>query len=150
TTKPVMVLGRTGAGKTTLLHALAGLGGPVLKTQMVEFKAGTLDTPGEYAETPRFYHCLIASAMQAGVILVVQDATAGRPSLPPGFCRVFCVPVIGVVTKLDRPDARPELAEAWLGQYGVNGPYCRVSAVTGQGLDHLKQQIEHARGGCEE
>ena len=145
--KRVIAIGRAGAGKTTLLNALAGTGDPAHKTQMVEFREGIVDTPGEYSEMPRFYHFLISTAMKAAVVLVVQDGTAPRSVLPPGFCRVFHQPVLGVVTKVDRPDARPERAETHLRLAGVAGPYCRVSAVTGEGLEGLRQRLHELTGG---
>lgn len=143
--KPVIVIGRIGAGKSTLLKALAGSEDPVRKTQMVEFHDWVIDTPGEYVQIPRFHSHLISLAMKAAVVLVVQDAVAESPALPPGFCRVFPAPVLGVVTKMDRPDAQPERAERHLQFYGVNGPYLRVSAVTGEGLEELRRQINRLR-----
>lgn len=143
--KPLMVMGRIGAGKSTLLKALEGGEDPVRKTQMVEFRSGVIDTPGEYAEIPSFHHHLISTAMQAAAVLVVQDAVAERPALPPGFCRMFPVPVLGVVTKIDRPDAQPERAERHLQYCGVDGPYLRVSALTGEGLDELRRRITRLR-----
>jgi len=144
----VMVIGRSGAGKTTLLKALGSGVEVARKTQMVEFHNWSVDTPGEYAETPRFYTYLISTAMKAAVILVVQDAPAPRATLPPMFCQVFGKKhVIGVVTKIDRADAQPERAEEHLKQQGVKGPYFRVSAVTGEGIDALRSHIEELLGG---
>lgn len=140
-----MVIGRSGAGKSTLLAALAQEDAPVRKTQMVEYRGWVVDTPGEYAELPRFHGSLRTTAMHASLVLVVQDALAHRPTLPPGFCRAFPVPVVGVVTKIDRPDARPAEAESHLEQSGVPGPYVRVSALTGEGLDQLHRQINRIR-----
>lgn len=143
--KPVMVIGRIGAGKSTLLAALAESGDRVRKTQMVEFRDWGIDTPGEYAEIPSFHSNLISTAMRTAAVMVIQDAVAQRPALPPQFCRVFPVPVVGVVTKIDRPDALPERAEGHLKSCGVEGPYFRVSALTGEGLDQLRRHIQRLR-----
>lgn len=146
--KRAMIIGRSGSGKTTLLRSLAGEELPARKTQMVEFRSWAVDTPGEYAEMPRFYHYLISTAMRAAVIIVVQDSPAPRATLPPGFCRVFGQkPVIGVVTKVDRPDAEPSRAEGHLRLSGVSGPYYRVSAITGVGVAELRQRIEEITEG---
>lgn len=147
--KRAMVMGRTGAGKTTLLNALVGNGSlGRRKTQMVEYHDWAVDTPGEYTEMPRFYNYLISTAFRSAVVLVIQDAVAPRAILPPAFCNVFGQkPMIGVVTKVDLPEAVPERAEAHLRAAGVPGPYVRVSSLTGFGIEELRTRIQQLTEG---
>ena len=75
----VMLVGPVGVGKTSLIHALQKDSQKAQKTQSICFYDGAIDTPGEYAQIPRFYSALMVTAMQASVVVIVQDAfpTAG-------------------------------------------------------------------------
>ncbi|CUH94335.1 hypothetical protein P22_0401 [Propionispora sp. 2/2-37] len=143
--KKVMLLGAAGAGKTTLLHVLRQDGRQTEKTLTIEFYDGGIDTPGEYSQIPRFYSSLMVTAMEASVILILQDASNAMLSLPPGFRGMFNKPVAGVVTKVDRADADRERACRYLRQAGVKKPVFFVSVVTGEGLEELIEYLEEGR-----
>lgn len=146
--KKVMAVGPVGAGKTSLICALQKDQRKTEKTQSICFYDGAIDTPGEYSQIPRFYSALLVTAVEAAAVLMVQDATDCKMSLPPGFAGMFSRPVVGVVTKMDRPGADAKRAAACLRQAGVNDPYFFVSAYTGEGLDALVQYITER--GCKE
>jgi ethanolamine utilization protein EutP len=140
-----MLWGGVGAGKTTLLRALQGGCPQARKTQMVEFSGEAIDTPGEYSETRRLTRHLLATSAEAQLILVVQDATREDSNFPPNYFRMFHQPVVGVVAKMDAPQANGARAEALLRRIGVTGEIFRVSAVTGTGLSELRQSLYERR-----
>lgn len=145
-TRRVLVIGVAGAGKTTLIRRLqeqevCGGGTGVRKTQSIEFGQNLIDTPGEYAEIPRFYHALITTSMQADLVLFVQDATRRGREVPPGFCRNFPRPVLGAVTKVDHPAADVERACSLLRDAGISGRAFLVSGLTGFGCTELRAEL---------
>lgn len=111
--KKVMLVGKTGCGKTTLSQRMLGLEVQYRKTQAIEVLGGAiLDTPGEYLEQRGFYKALIVTAVQADVIVLVQDATDAQNAFSPGMAGMFPRPVLGVVTKSDRCGDPAQLAQA--------------------------------------
>ena len=145
--KPVMFVGAVGAGKTSLIHALQRNCKKAVKTQSILFQDDAIDTPGEYAQIPRFYSALMVTASQAALIVIVQDATNTKPVLPPGFAGLFSQQIMGVVTKIDVPGIHKERARLRLRESGVKEPIFFVSAVTGEGLSELIEYIAERR--CE-
>ena len=141
-----MLVGPVGAGKTSLIHRLQSDCRKVEKTQSIHFSDGAIDTPGEYAQIPRFYSALMVTAMEASIVVVVQDATDLKISLPPGFASMFSRPVIGIVTKIDVPGIDRVKAKTRLLEVGVKEPVVFVSSHTGEGLDELIEYF--AEGGC--
>jgi ethanolamine utilization protein EutP len=139
-----MLWGGVGAGKTTLMRTLQG-GAPASKTQMIEYDGEAIDTPGEYAESGRFVRHLQSTSSDAALILVVQDATRTDCNFPPNYFRMFSKPVLGMVSKMDDPDACPERAESILRSIGVTGEVFYVSAVTKTGLSELRQNLQERR-----
>lgn len=137
-----MFVGAVGAGKTSLIHALEKKEQQVAKTQAIMFHDGTIDTPGEYAQMPRLYSALMVTASQASLIAVVQDGIRTGPVLPPGFASMFARQSIGIITKIDSPEARPEQARVRLLESGVSGPIFAVSAFTGEGIETLLKFLE--------
>ena len=129
-----MLIGPVGAGKTSLINALQHNCGTARKTQSILFSDGMIDTPGEYAQMPRFYSSLAVTAAEARLIVMVQAANDFREALPPGFAGMFPRPVMGIITKIDLAGADREKARERLQQAGVRGPFFFVSALTGEGL----------------
>lgn len=142
----VMLVGPIGAGKTTLIHALNHDSKKAEKTQSICFCDGAIDTPGEYAQIPRYYSALLVTAMQASAVAILQDATDRRMTLPPGFVSMFSRQVIGIVTKIDLPEADREKAKSKLQQTGVKEPVFFVSAKTGEGLEELIDYFQGKEG----
>jgi ethanolamine utilization protein EutP len=163
-----MLWGGIGAGKTTLIKVLlpkpsdatepasgerpadwrrAGTqsGQTATKTQMIEYEGAAIDTPGEYSEMGRMRRHLQTTAAEAQLLLVAQDATRAESFLPPNYFRMFRQPVLGVVTKIDEPSARPEQAIAILRHIGVTGKIFCVSSHTGEGIDALKSELDERR-----
>jgi len=140
-----MLVGPVGAGKTSLIHALQKNPKQAQKTQSIIFSDGAIDTPGEYAQIPRFYSALMVTGMEASVVVIVQDATDLTVNLPPGFAAMFSRPVIGVVTKIDVPGIDRVKVKSRLLQIGVKEPIFFISAHTGEGLDELAEYFAERR-----
>ena len=140
-----MVWGGIGAGKTTLLNALASGDKAVIKTQMVEYNGDAIDTPGEYSEMGRMRRHLLSTASGAQLLLVVQDATRPESFVPVNYFLMFKQPVLGVVTKIDDPSARPDRAIEILRHTGVTGEVFCVSSHTGEGIDALKSALDERK-----
>lgn len=136
-----MLWGGAGAGKTTLLRALEGTDAPARKTQMIDYAGWSIDTPGEYSEMGNFRRHLVATAGDAQLLVVVQDATRPHSNFPPNYFLMFSQPAIGVVTKIDAAGADAERAAALLRQSGVTGKIFQVSAITGAGLGRLRRHL---------
>jgi ethanolamine utilization protein EutP len=137
-----MILGGIGAGKTTLIRVLEGKDpDEVLKTQMIDYAGWGIDTPGEYSEMGNLRRTITATAFDADLLLVVQDATDTRPLFPPHYFLMFPQPTIGVISKIDLAEADVARAEVLLRQAGVTGPVFLTSAVTGQGISELRTYL---------
>lgn len=141
----IMVVGPVGVGKTSLIYALEKSNSAVLKTQAITYIGGAIDTPGEYAQIPRFYSALLVTSLAADVVLLLSDASKPAFSLPPNFAGMFARPIVGVVTKIDLPGADAAKAEKCLRQAGVVSPVFPVSAVSGQGIGALYQFLKERR-----
>ena len=140
-----MFVGAIGAGKSSLIQVLEKDCKKVQKTQSIVFMDGTIDTPGEYAQIPRFYSALMVTAMEASIVVVVQDGTKLHATLPPGFASMFTRTVIGVVTKIDVPGIDKEKARTCLKQVGVKEPIFFVSAHTSEGLTEFIDYLTEGR-----
>lgn len=141
----IMVVGPVGVGKTSLIHALEKNNAAVLKTQAITFIGGAIDTPGEYAQIPRYYSALMVTSLEADVVLLLSDASNPAFTLPPNFAGMFARPIVGVVTKVDLPCADPAKAENCLRQAGVVSPVFPVSVVSGEGIGALYQFLKERR-----
>ena len=135
--KKIILMGNSFCGKTTLCQRLAGKQLVYKKTQAIEVVASAIDTPGEYLENRGMYKALVVTAVEADVILFVQDATGSRFRFSPGQASMFANLVVGVVTKTDlATEAQVEQAESLLRLAGASRVF-RVSAVTGEGMEEL-------------
>ncbi|MEJ8544315.1 EutP/PduV family microcompartment system protein [Brevibacillus borstelensis] len=140
--KRVMIIGAIEAGKSSLVKALFNDEQPARKTQALEFRDWLIDTPGEYSENPMYYRTLMATSLEAGAILMVQDATRERNYFPPGFASGFPQPCIGVITKIDHPAANVARAEAFLRQSIGNAVIFPTSAYTKEGIPELMEHLK--------
>ena len=118
--KKTMLVGRTGCGKTTLMQAIQGKELVYRKTQAVGFCSSIIDTPGEFIENRRLYSALMASSVGCDVIGLVHDATSAQSIFPPKFSSMFTLPVIGIVSKIDREEANTARAEKFLRWAGAD------------------------------
>lgn len=138
--KRIMIVGAGRSGKTTLANFLEG-GGEIRRIPNMVYRSVTLDTPGPYLESPWMQNHLIAAAQDASCILMLADASGVRQVYPPEFAKAFRVPIFGVITKCDHPDADREAAAKDLMQAGVSPPYYEISVTDPGGMECLKEAL---------
>ena len=138
--KRIMIVGVGRSGKTTLASFLEG-GGEIRRIPNMVYRSVTLDTPGPYLESPWMQNHLIAAAQDASCILMLADASGVRQVYPPEFAKAFRVPIFGVITKCDHPDASKKAAEKDLMQAGVIPPYYEISVTDPDGMERLREAL---------
>ena len=140
--KKIIFVGRSEAGKTTLTQALKGEHVSYHKTQYVNRFDVIIDTPGEYIQTKNLGSGIAMYAFEADVVGLLIGATEPYSLFPPCSTSVCNREVIGVVTKINHPDANIERARRWLELAGCKTIF-EVDSVTGEGvwqiLDYLKE-----------
>jgi ethanolamine utilization protein EutP len=142
-----MMIGAIEAGKSSLVRALIGDEQPARKTQALEYRDWVIDTPGEYSENPMFYRTLMATSLEAGIVVMVQDATRDRNYFPPGFSQGFPQSCVGVITKMDHPEADVQRAEQYLRQSLGDARIFRTSSVTNEGVPELRDFLQEIVSG---
>ncbi len=135
-------MGRSESGKTTLKQALTGEAVHYHKTQYIHYDDVLIDTPGEYAQTHHLGYALALYAYEADVVGLLAAATESYSLFPPNITCMVNREVIGIVTKINEPKARRELAGLWLRNAGCRRIFY-VDAVTGEGVEAL---LEYLRG----
>lgn len=137
-----VLLGAVEAGKTTLFKALTGSRETVLKTQAMNYEGGMVDTPGEFFSHPRLYHALITTAAEADTLVYVHACNDPEFRLPPGLLEINAGKrVVGVITKIDLPDADPDGAEALLRRHGFHERIFRVSTYMPETLAAFRNYL---------
>ena len=112
--RKIIFMGRSECGKTTLTQALRKEKIHYHKTQYVNHHDIVIDTPGEYAETKHLGYALALYSYEADIVGLLISATEPYSLYPPCVTAAANREVIGIVTKIDKPDANPERAERWL------------------------------------
>lgn len=133
----VILIGRSESGKTTLTQALMGKGLKYEKTQTVNRGDFIIDTPGEYIQTRNFGGALAVYAYESDIVGLLISADEPFSLFPPNITSMANRLVVGIVTGLDKKDARPDRAENWLRLAGCKKIF-KVSSVTGEGIDELR------------
>ncbi len=137
-----MLVGPIAAGKSTLFKTIFGHEEEVRKTQAVEFETGGIDTPGEYFSHPRLYHALINTSTDVDTLVYVHPCDEPEFRLPPGLLTIYeGKRLVGVITKTDLPDARPDMIESMLRDHGFDGPIFRTSRFDPQSMERLKTYL---------
>lgn len=134
--KKLILVGRSESGKTTLTQALKGNKIQYHKTQYINYHDIIIDTPGEYAENKELARALALYSYEADVVGLLLSSTEQYSLYGPCITAQANREVIGIVTKIDRPDGNPEMAKAWLELAGCKKIFF-VSAKTGEGISDL-------------
>lgn len=136
--KRMILIGRSMAGKTTLCQYISHEDLKYHKTQTVQVVNGSMiDTPGEYLERTYLRGALMVTAVDADLIILVQEANEDGTMFPPGYSSTFAKPCIGVVTKSDLADAKQiENAKQYLKAAGANEIFV-TSSYEGIGFEAL-------------
>ena len=134
--RKLILIGRVAAGKTTLSQALMGEEIHYFKTQYINYMDTIIDTPGEYTELRQTSGALALYAYEADVVGLVLSANEPYSIFSPCLTSMVNREVIGIVTGIDKPDARPDLAESWLRLAGCRRVF-HVSSYTGEGISDI-------------
>ncbi len=138
--KKITLMGRSEAGKTTLTQALKGEKIQYHKTQYVNNFDVIIDTPGEYAQTKHLGHALALYSYEADVVGLLCSAIEPYCLFPP-CCTSMCNrDVIGIVTKINHPDANVGRAEAWLRLAGCKKIFY-VDSTEFQGVPEILEYL---------
>lgn len=141
--KKILLVGRSGAGKTTLTQALKGQEIVYHKTQYINNYDVMIDTPGEYAENRTLARALILYSYEADVVGLLMSAVEEYSLYSPNIVSLATRDVIGIVTQIDRKEARVDLADLWLELAGCKRIF-HVSSVTGEGVGDILEYLREA------
>ena len=139
--RKIIFMGRVGSGKTTLTQLLKGSQTKYRKTQYIEYGDFVIDTPGEYAENHELGAALALYAYEADVVGLLISATDEYSLFPPNVTCMVNREVIGIVTKTDKTDARPERTADWLKLTGCKKIFF-ISAKSGEGINELLEYLK--------
>lgn len=141
--KKIILIGRSESGKTTLTQALKGEKIHYHKTQYTNHFDVIIDTPGEYIQTKNLGAALAMYTFEAQVVGLLISATEPYSLFSPCITPLANRDVIGIVTKINSPDANCKLAEHWLRLSGCEKVFF-VDSVTGDGVwqifEYLKEK----------
>lgn len=136
----LILIGRSESGKTTLTQALKGQDIAYNKTQTVERQDFLIDTPGEYIQSRHFGGAIAVYSYESDIVGLLLSADEPYSLYSPNITTMANRPVIGIVTGIDKENGNPDRAERWLRLAGCKKIF-KVSSVTGEGIEELKQFI---------
>ena len=139
--RKIVFIGRSGSGKTSITQAIKGLPVEYHKTQYVYYGDSIIDTPGEYAETRELGAALALYAYESDVVGLLASATEPYSLFGPNITCMANREVIGIITKIDRPDANVPMVRQWLEDAGCEKIFA-VSSVTREGIDELVEYLK--------
>lgn len=141
----IILMGRSEAGKTTLTQALKGEEIRYYKTQDVKYYDSVIDTPGEYAQSHRLAKALALYTYEADVVGILVSATEPYSIFSPNCTSQANRECVGIVTKIDLPNANVPMADRWLRLAGCKKIF-HVNSLKGEGvpeiLEYLMQDVE--------
>ena len=141
--KKMILVGRSEAGKTTLTQALKGEKVHYHKTQYINRFDVIIDTPGEYIQSKNLAAGLAMYTFEADVVGLLMSAVEPYSLLSPCCAVVANRDVIGIVTKINHPDARVDMAEQWLRLAGCQTIFF-VDSHTGEGVWQILEYLREA------
>lgn len=146
--RKLVLMGRSEAGKTTLTQALRGEEIHYYKTQYVNHYESVIDTPGEYAQSHRLGKALALYTYEADVVGILVSAVEPYSLFPPNVTCQANRECIGIVTKIDLPNANIAMADRWLRIAGCKKIF-HVNSLKGVGvadiLEYLKEDTEKVK-----
>ena len=134
-------MGRSEAGKTTLTQALKGEEIRYYKTQYVQYFDSFIDTPGEYAQSHRLGKALALYTYEADVVGILVAANEPYCIFPPCVTSQANRECIGIVTKIDLPNANVPLADRWLRNAGCTKIF-HVNSLEGEGVPEILEYLK--------
>ena len=138
--RKLFLCGRSEAGKTTLTQAIKGEDVHYVKTQYIKTWDITIDTPGEYAETKSLAMALGIFSFDSDVVGLLWGADEPYNLFDPAIVGVVNRPLIGIITKIDEPNANVPMVRQWLEEAGCEEIFA-VDSVTGRGVEELREYL---------
>ncbi len=155
----VVVMGHVDHGKTSLLdfirktHVTAGEAGGITQhigAYTVDWNGNRitfLDTPGHAAFTSMRMRG--ANTTDIAILVVAADDGIMPQTIEAiNHAKAANIPIIVAINKMDKPDANPDRVMQQLTEYelvpedwGGDTIVCKVSAVTGEGIDNLLEML---------
>jgi len=155
----VVVMGHVDHGKTSLLDYIrntdvtAGEAGGITQhigAYSVEYNGNSitfLDTPGHAAFTSM--RARGANVTDIAILVVAADDGIMPQTVEAiNHAKAAEVPIIVAINKMDKPTANPDRVMQQLTEYGIipeewggDTIVCKVSAVTGEGIDNLLEML---------
>lgn len=141
--KRIMLIGNSRTGKTSLANRINSDDFEVMKSQTICYGENTIDTPGEYLESPMMHKYIISASQDADAVLFIQSFDQPIFSFPPNFAQVFNTKKIGVITKNDLKEKRHDLGLLLKNfrEIGLEEPFFITSSMTGAGIEELKNYL---------
>ena len=139
--RKLVLMGRSEAGKTTLTQALKGEEIRYYKTQYVQYFDSFIDTPGEYAQSHRLGKALALYTYEADVVGILVAANEPYCIFPPCVTSQANRECIGIVTKIDLPNANVPLADRWLRNAGCTKIF-HVNSLEGEGVPEILEYLK--------
>lgn len=139
--RKIVLMGRSEAGKTTLTQALRREKIHYEKTQYVNHYDMVIDTPGEYAQTKKLGKALALYTYEADVVGLLVAANEPYCLFPPNVSCQANREVVGIVTKIDLPDANVPLADRWLKNAGCRKIF-HVNSKENVGVDEIREYLK--------
>lgn len=141
-------MGRSQAGKTTLTQALRGEEIHYYKTQDIHHYGSVIDTPGEYAQSHRLGKALALYTYEADVVGILAAANEPYSIFPPNVTCQANRECIGIVTKIDVPDANVAQADRWLRLAGCERIF-HVNSLDGTGVEDIIRYLDDGEKQCD-
>lgn len=138
--KKLFLMGRSEAGKTSLTQALRGEELHYVKTQYTSSDDDTIDTPGEYAESKHFSVGLACFSFEADAVAIVQAADEPFNLFGANLQSFILRPLIGIITKIDSPQANIPMVRQWLVNAGCERIFL-INNVTREGIGELMEYL---------
>lgn len=139
--KKLFLMGRSEAGKTSLTQVLNGEELHYHKTQYTNTGEDVIDSPGEYSETKRCGLALACFSFEADVLALLMAADEPFGVFEPN-CQCFTNrPLIGIITKIDSPNANVPMVRNWMVNSGCERIF-EVNNVTREGIDELMEYLK--------
>lgn len=139
--KKLFLMGRSEAGKTSLTQVLNGEELHYHKTQYTNTGEDVIDSPGEYSETKRCGLALACFSFEADVLALLMAADEPFGVFEPN-CQCFTNrPLIGIITKIDSPNANVPMVRNWMVNSGCERIF-EVNNVTREGVDELMEYLK--------
>lgn len=141
--KRIMLIGNSRTGKSSLANRINSDDFEVMKSQAICYGENTIDTPGEYLESPMMHKYIISASQDADAVLFIQSFDQPIFSYPPNFAQVFNTKKIGVITKSDLEEKRHDLGLLLKNfkEIGLEEPFFITSSLTGEGIEELKYDL---------